>query len=208
MFDLGGVVIDIDFGRVLRAWAARAGCDPALLRERFTVDEAYLQHERGELPASGYFAAVRRSLGLDLSDEEFIAGWNDIYLGPVAGVPEMLTTAARHYPLFAFSNTNPTHQRVWSTQFASELASFRSVFTSSEIGLRKPDLAAFTAVAEQAGFAPRNIVFFDDTAENVTGARAAGLQAVLVRSAHDVRTALLRVGVDVAPSGRGIPGHR
>jgi hypothetical protein len=45
LFDLGGVVIEIDFGRVVRAWASSARCDPAVLRQRFALDDAYEQHE-------------------------------------------------------------------------------------------------------------------------------------------------------------------
>ena len=104
-------------------------------------------------------------------------------------MPALLAAAGQHYPLYAFTNSNPTHQREWSTRFASELSAFRSVFVSSELGLRKPDSAAFAAVAGRAGFQVREILFFDDTAENITGARAAGMQAVLVRSSRDVRSA-------------------
>jgi putative hydrolase of the HAD superfamily len=71
LFDLGGVVIDFDFGRAFRRWAARAECDPAQLEERFSLDEAYEQHERGEIEASDYFAALRQSLGINISDEDF-----------------------------------------------------------------------------------------------------------------------------------------
>jgi putative hydrolase of the HAD superfamily len=195
LFDLGGVVIDVDFGRVLRAWARSADCDPAGLRERFTFDEAYQRHERGELDAAGYFAALRRALGLRLSDEDFTAGWNDLYTGPVPGVPAMLAAAGQHLPLFAFTNSNPTHQREWSTRYAGELSVFRAIFVSSDLGLRKPDHAAFAAVAGRTGFRPAEILFFDDTAENVTGARAAGLQAVLVRSSDDIRSALHSLGI-------------
>jgi HAD superfamily hydrolase (TIGR01509 family) len=194
LFDLGGVVIRVDFGRVLRAWARSAGCDPAGLRERFTFDEAYQRHERGELDAAGYFAALRRTLGLRLSDEDFTAGWNDLYAGAVPGVAAMLAAASEHLPLYAFTNSNPTHQREWTAQYAEELSGFRDIYVSSELGLRKPDHAAFTAVAGRTGFRPAEILFFDDTAENVTGAQAAGLQAVLVRSSNDIRSALQHLG--------------
>jgi glucose-1-phosphatase len=196
MLDLGGVLIEVDFGRVLGTWAAAAGCDPAVLRRRFTFDEAYQRHERGELDAGGYFASLRSSLGLHMSDQEFAAGWNDIYVGIAAGMPALLTAAGQHYPLYAFTNSNPTHQREWSTRFASELSVFRSVFVSSELGLRKPDPAAFAAVARRAGFRAAEILFFDDTPENITGARAAGMHAVPVRSSRDVRTALNELGID------------
>jgi len=183
MFDLGGVLIEVDFGRVLRAWAAVAGCDPLVLGQRFTFDEAYWQHERGELDASGYFASLRSSLGLGLSDQEFAAGWNDLFVGIAGGMPALLGAASRRYPLYAFTNSNPTHQCEWSARFAAELSVFRTVFVSSGLGLRKPDPAAFAAVARRAGLQAREILFFDDTPENIAGARAAGMPAVLARSA-------------------------
>jgi glucose-1-phosphatase len=194
LFDLGGVVIDIDFDRVLRAWARAAGCAPAGLRRRFSFDAAYQRHERGELDAAGYFAALRLSLGLHLSDEAFAAGWNDLYVGVAPGVPALLARAAARFPLYAFTNSNFTHQLEWSTRFAQELSVFRAVFASCDLGLRKPDPAAFAEVAARAGVPPGEILFFDDTAENITGAEAGGMPAVLVRSARDISAALTALG--------------
>jgi putative hydrolase of the HAD superfamily len=42
LFDLGGVVFEIDFTRAFRVWADRAGCDPSELERRFSFDEASL----------------------------------------------------------------------------------------------------------------------------------------------------------------------
>jgi putative hydrolase of the HAD superfamily len=64
------------------------------------------------------------------------------------------------------------------------------VFTSFEIGRRKPDRAAYEHVAEAIGTAPGRILFLDDVIENVRGARAAGMQAVHVRSPADVARAV------------------
>jgi putative hydrolase of the HAD superfamily len=190
LFDLGGVVLDVNFNRVLDAWATRASCDPQALRQRFKFDDAYEQHERGEIDASGYFASLRRSLGLRLSDEDFMAGWSDLYVGLVPGMVSVLAAASEHFPLYAFTNSNPAHQSVWAKRFAPELSVFRSIFVSSELGLRKPDPNAFSKVARRAGFPTSAFIFFDDTLENVIGARTAGMQALHVRSTDDVRVAL------------------
>jgi HAD superfamily hydrolase (TIGR01509 family) len=190
LFDLGGVVLEIDFDRVFLSWGGRASCDPQVIRRRFKFDKAYEQHERGELDAAGYFASLRRSLRLDLSDEDFIAGWGDLYVGPLPGVGAVLAAASERLPLYAFTNSNPTHQAVWATRYAPELSVFRSIFVSSELGLRKPDPYAFREVAQRAGFPPSAFIFFDDTLENVMGARTAGMQAVHVQSTDDVRIAL------------------
>ena len=51
------------------------------------------------------------------------------------------------------------------------------------------------AAAVGIGAAPEHVLFFDDLQENVAAARAAGLQAVLVRTPADVREALAaRIG--------------
>ena len=193
LFDLGGVVLDIDFDRVFHAWAARASCDPRAVRRRFKFDDAYERHERGELDASGYFASLRRSLRLHLSDEEFMAGWSDLYVAPVPGMAAVLAAASQRFPLYAFTNSNPTHQAVWATRYAPELSVFRSIFVSSEMGLRKPDPGAFKEIARRTRLPASAFIFFDDTLENVVGARTAGMQGVHVRSTDDVRVALLEL---------------
>src|SRR3954452_20681108 len=70
LFDLGRVVLDIDFSRALNCWAGHAGCEPAQLIGRFSPDDAYKRHERGELSDAEYFAALRGSLGIDVSDAQ------------------------------------------------------------------------------------------------------------------------------------------
>ena len=186
LFDLGGVVIAFDFGRAFQLWASRAGCDSSTLEERFSLDDAYEQHERGEIPASGYFAALRQSLNIDLSDEEFVEGWNDVYLGLVPGISELLSIAQRRLPLFAFTNSNPTHKSAWERLYANDLKLFNTIFVSSDLGYRKPDPDAFLWSPRTMQFEPREILFLDDSPDNVEGARTAGMQAVLVHSIADI----------------------
>src|SRR5450432_1757191 len=45
LFDLGRVVIDIDFSRALACWAGHAGCEPSDIVERFVRDDVYRHHE-------------------------------------------------------------------------------------------------------------------------------------------------------------------
>jgi putative hydrolase of the HAD superfamily len=203
LFDLGGVVIGFDFKRAFRVWAAAAGCDPTELERGFSFDEAYEQHERGEIDAAGYFSVLRRSLGLSISDEQLVAGWNDIYLGVIAGMSALLSAANRHLPLYAFTNSNPTHRDAWSKRFANELSVFRSIFVSSDLGRRKPDPEAFSVVAARTGFQVSEFLFFDDAPENVEGARVAGMRAVLVKSTADVRGALSQLGIESEAPDKG-----
>jgi putative hydrolase of the HAD superfamily len=190
LFDLGGVVVDVDFARVTQRWAQLAGHDAESLRRRFSLDDAYMQHERGAIDERTYFQSLRTSLGIDITDAEFLDGWNAIFGGVIPGIEPLLARAAGRLPCYLFSNTNPAHLKYWAKAYAPALVPFRRTFVSSSIGLRKPDKAAFHHVASEIGIAPGRILFFDDSAENVAGAKAAGLQAVHVRSTDDVSRAL------------------
>ncbi|TAN54220.1 MAG: HAD family phosphatase [Betaproteobacteria bacterium] len=190
LFDLGGVLLEIDFTRAFAAWAAAAGVPAEALALRFSFDSAYAAHERGEISAREYFASLRHALGIELSDAQFLAGWNAIIVDEIPGVRALLATAARRWTLHLFSNTGEAHRNLWAPRYRSLLHPFSRRFLSCEIGLRKPDPAAFAHVARAIGLAPQRIAFFDDTAENVAGARAAGLRAFHVRAPRDVAAAL------------------
>lgn len=195
LFDLGRVVLNIDFSRTLQCWARHAACEPAQLAQRFLRDDLYQRHEKGEISDAAFFAGLRRSLGVDISDAQFMEGWNAIFVGEMPGINRLLGRAAQRLPLYAFSNTNAPHVAHFSGQFADVLKHFRKIFVSSSIGLRKPDAEAYDHVVQAIGEPADRIVFFDDLAENIDGARERGLKAVLVTSVDDVARALEALGI-------------
>ena len=190
LFDLGGVVTDIDFNRVLARWARFAGCDQAALKSRFVADLPYRQHEIGTLSDEDYFASLRLSLQIDISDAQFLEGWNDIFVGEMPGMNAVLKQAAKTMPLYAFSNTNRPHVLHWSKRFEAICSHFTEMFLSSTIGMRKPDAAAFDYVIGRIGVPAERIVFFDDVLENVHGGAARGLRAVHVATRSTVAETL------------------
>jgi putative hydrolase of the HAD superfamily len=195
LFDLGRVVIDIDFSRAIACWAGHAGCQPEAIVARYVRDEAYRMHEVGKISDEVYFDSLRGSLGIAISDAQFLEGWNAIFAGAMPDIADLLPRAARHMPLYAFSNTNRPHVDYFSKEYAGLLGHFRELYLSSSIGLRKPDAEAFDHVVAAMGVPASRIVFFDDLAENVEGARARGLTAVHVTSPRDVGEALKTLGI-------------
>jgi HAD superfamily hydrolase (TIGR01509 family) len=195
LFDLGRVVINIDFNQTLACWAGHAGRPLAELSGRFGPDETFRRHETGEASDAEFFAALRSTLGVEISDTQFLEGWNAIFAGEMPGMNALLARAAKRLPLYAFSNTNRPHIEHFSKTFADILGHFREIFLSSTIGLRKPDAAAYDHVVKAIGVPAQRIVFFDDLAENIEGARARGLTAVHVTSPDDVARALAALGI-------------
>jgi glucose-1-phosphatase len=186
LFDLGGVVLDIDLRRVFARWAELTSSDAALLQTRFLPDETFIRHETGQLADEAFYQRLRAQLGVDLSDTEILDGWNAIFVGEMPGISGVLARAGAKLPLYAFSNTNRPHHAYFAERFADVLGHFRQVFTSSDIGLRKPDAEAFEFVLDAIGIPAGRILFFDDSQANVEGARACGLQAIHVTSTSTV----------------------
>jgi putative hydrolase of the HAD superfamily len=198
LFDLGRVIIDLDVARVHAHWAGLAGVSVGHIdqrAQRVAGSEAFCKHERGEISDAAFFAHLRRELEINLTDAQLVDGWNAIFVGEMPGIRRVLSRVHGKLPLYAFSNTNRAHEVHWSTMFADLLASFRKVYVSHEIGARKPDVAAFQRVVADMGVSPSRVLFFDDNAENVAGARACGLLAMQVASAADVELALDRMAL-------------
>jgi putative hydrolase of the HAD superfamily len=199
LFDLGGVVIEIDPDRMLQHWLPHSRLDLSAMRERLYADEAFRRHERGQLETAGYMAHLAERFEIDAAAEHIVAGWNAILVDTIESTLDLIDDLRLHLPCFAFSNTSPVHRASWSTRFPRLEQTFEHLFLSFELGLRKPERVAYEAVARAIGVPASSILFFDDLAENVEGARAAGMQAVQVSTPEDVATAI--AGLDLSPVG-------
>jgi glucose-1-phosphatase len=194
LFDLGGVVMDIDFNRAFAHWQPMSRLSLAELKTAFTFDAPYQRHERGEISAAEYFAHLAQHLQLHGDPVRIAEGWNSIFIDEIAETRRMVEAARAKLPCYAFTNTNAAHQAAWTARFPAVVQAFEHVFVSSEIGHRKPERSAFEFVAQTIGVPIESILFFDDTLSNVEGALAAGLEAVHVRGPADVKLALQRLG--------------
>jgi transcription antitermination factor NusB len=72
---------------------------------------------------------------------------------------------------------------------------FDAVLSSADIGVTKPDPAAFRAAAERLGVAPERCLFVDDVDANVHGAAAVGMRAARFDDAEQLRTLLEEEGL-------------
>ena len=199
LFYLGGVLINIDFTRTLRAWTAFSPLSFAEMSAAFHHDFAYQQVETGKIPVAQYFEHLRVTLQLHATDEQIAAAWNALLLDEITETVDAIRRAREQLqlPCYIFSNTSPTHHALWRVRHARMLEAFERVFVSSEIGLRKPHREAFDFVAREIGVPPQAILFFDDLANNVAGAAAAGFSTVHVRGPADVQKVLHQLASDL-----------
>jgi len=187
IFDMGNVIIDIDFKRVLGVWSHLSGTPLATLTERFKMGEVFQQHERGEISDEQFAADLCDEMGIALSFEQFSAGWHAVFVGLR---PEVITLFQKlreeGHRVVVLSNTNRLHLDFWPQHYPEIEANTDAMYLSQNLGMRKPEPEIFQHVLEKEGFTADQAVFFDDVAENIEAARAAGIESVWVEDNQTV----------------------
>ncbi len=92
------------------------------------------------------------------------------------------------------SNTNALHWRRKISKWPLT-QHFEHRLLSYELGVVKPDHEIFEIAVTRVGFAPGRVLFLDDNALNVEGARAVGLQAEQARAPEEARAVLRNYGL-------------
>ena len=181
IFDLGNVIVDIDFNRVLGTWSDLARVPLAQLKQRFTMGEAFHQHERGEISDEAFAKAMCHDLELPLSYEQFAHGWQAVFVALRPEVIDIMKTLREQgHRVVVLSNTNALHTAFWPDEYPQIYAAADHVYLSQEMGMRKPEARIYQRVLELEGFSAADAVFFDDNADNIEGASRLGITSVLV----------------------------
>ena len=180
IFDLGGVIVDLEIERVREAFeeigmprmaAMMDPCYPAEINERM---------ERGELSWEEACDEMRRLDNRPEVTNEQIAWVYAEFLARVDTTKiERLEALRREgYRLYVLSNTNRVAYGVVCDHFRAAgrdlEACFDDIFLSYRLGLLKPSAAIFEEVIRRSGIRPEETLFIDDGARNVAAAKELG----------------------------------
>lgn len=198
IFDLGGVIINLDTPRTIQAFNVLA---PALpFAEIYTQQqqvELFDAFDKGTISEADFFGAIEERLRTGAPLRELLNAWNAMLLDFPEHRLQMLNTLRNNYRLFLLSNTNETHVQAFEESlfktrgFHNLEPFFEKVYYSCRMGMRKPDAEIFQAVIDENELNASETLFVDDTAKHVAGAQSVGLQAHLLPPGKDI-TALLR----------------
>lgn len=190
LFDIGGVFVKLGGMRKVMAWT---GLTPDEIKTRWAGSETVRQFESGRAPWSQFAKAIVSEWRLPLDPEELkaeFASWAG-ELFPRA--KETLHEIQRSHTTACLTNTNPIQWPLVRDQLGlGKLLDHH--FVSYETGLMKPDLEAFVHVSERLEVDPQDIIFLDDSRENVDAATRAGLKGHLVEGVEGVRSTLAGLG--------------
>ncbi|EKN5937767.1 glucose-1-phosphatase [Yersinia enterocolitica] len=181
IFDLGNVIVDIDFKRVLGVWSKLSSVPLATLSERFTMGEVFQQHERGEISDEDFARQLSDEMGLSLSFEQFAEGWQAVF---VALRPEVISIMqklrAEGHRVVVLSNTNRLHCNYWPQHYPEVAAAADHMYLSQDLGMRKPEARIYQYVLSAENIPAEQAVFFDDVEANIVAARIEGITGIHV----------------------------
>lgn len=187
IFDLGGVIINLDMDRTYHAFKALAG-EVEVPAFNYTVQhDIFKQFEVGAIDTPTFYNGLRELIG-PFTNAQLQQAWNAMLLDIPQERVMLLKQLKEQYRTFLFSNTNQVHfegfnQILLDAHGLPTLDSlFERVYFSHTMGMRKPDVASFLRIIEENGLNPAETLFLDDTAGHLEGAKAAGLQTLLVSS--------------------------
>lgn len=187
LFDLGGVIMDLDRSRCVEAFKALGMKDPDDFLGLYGQKGDFLALESGEIGADEFHSRIRPLFGQpEPSDAQIDEAFNEFLIGIPQRRLEALRALRRDYRVCLLSNTNPIMMESKIAeefrQEGLELADyFDGVVTSYEAKCCKPGKQIFDYAERICGLVPAETLFFDDSQANVDAARSYGFKAVLVR---------------------------
>jgi putative hydrolase of the HAD superfamily len=187
VFDFGGVIITPITNKI--GWLAeRAGVELEDLVEVLmgplevsTPDHPWHRAERGEIGVDALqegvapYAAAR---GLELRGDEVAFLFELDFSINRTVVDRIKPLRDEGYRTALLTNSFQAFRKVLERQVDFRL--FDVVVDSSEVGCRKPDREIYDTTGARLGVPPERIIFLDDFAPNVIGARDAGWTAIHV----------------------------
>lgn len=205
-FDLGNVLLSFSHEEMCRQMAEVAGVSTERMHGAvFGGPEArslQVRYESGQLSGDEYFAHICRQIGSRPDRRQLELAFCDIFQPIQASVELVTRLAAAGHRLGVLSNTNRLQWEFVSDGRFPFLAAigqpgrpFERAVLSYDAGSMKPDEGIYRVAIERAGVPAHEIFFVDDREENVVGARAAGMDAVLFAGADALANDLRSGGI-------------
>jgi len=184
IFDLGGVILNINYQLTYNAFQELGVKDFTSLYNQFTLNSLFGDLETGRIEKVEFLAEMQKHTPEGTTDQQIIDAWNAMLLDFPVRRLQILQQLRQHYGLYLLSNTNAIHHEAFnhilqqSRGIPSLDVFFDKAYYSHLMGLRKPDKESYQLVLEENGLNPSETLFIDDTLPNIEGAKLVGLQTL------------------------------
>jgi glucose-1-phosphatase len=172
----------------------RVPLSEAEIRQQWIAGPIVRAFEVGHLTPQQFAERFIAAWNIAVPPANFLRAYRTWTRGFLPGARELLTTLRGQYRLACLSNSNAVH---WERN-ALELelfTPFEAALSSHLLGCHKPDRAIYQRALAALGVDAGAVVFFDDVAANVDGAREVGITAFQVAGITELRTCLNKLGL-------------
>ncbi len=191
IFDIGGVLVDLDKERCIEAFTKIGFAQAAELIDFYHPAEFFNKLERGEITAAQCCDTIREMAQNPSITDEQIREAYCAFLGeiPIEKLRLIKQLRDRGYKIYALSNINEiVIEKVRKLFEADGLKCedyFDHMFLSFEMRSLKPDREIFRQVIAQSGVIPAQTLFLDDGLKNINAGREAGFEVYMPRHHED-----------------------
>ena len=187
VFDLGGVLIDIDYQKTIDAFIALGVENASDLYNQFDQSTLFEQYEKGQVSSEAFISQLEPLTKRNIKKDNIIKALNAM----IGRVPQekisFIHQIQSKIPCYLLSNTNDIHlKKVYANSNSDFESLFRKCYYSHLIGKRKPDTATFQWLVDQIEFKASEILFIDDSPQHIKGAERAGLQTIYYENEEDL----------------------
>lgn len=191
LFDLGGVIIDLDRQRCVDALVALGDSHAEELLGLYGQQGEFMKLEAGEISAADFLTYMHSRVGQEISDSEIVEAINAFLIGIPIERLQLLRQLRKRFRVMMLSNTNPI---MFDTKIADCFAQegltvedyFDDIFLSYRLKTCKPSAAIFEQVIASSHIVPQETLFFDDSQKNLEAAAALGFRTHLVTLDCDI----------------------
>lgn len=186
IFDLGGVIIDLDRDRAVKALEELGLQEADSMLGLYGQKEPFFGLETGERPTDEFFDLLRSRMNPGVSDAQITEAFNRFLVGlPVERLQMLRKLHKSEFKIFMLSNTNPVMYLTWIDRaFRQEGKSVNDYFDGIVVSFQelmcKPDVAIFKKLMGRYGLKPSETLMLDDSEKNCQGAREAGAHAIQI----------------------------
>lgn len=199
IFDLGGVILNINYELTSKSFENLGGFEFENLYSQAKQKNIFNQLETGEISSSIFRSELKKLMGFNVSDEKFDQSWNAMLLDLPIKRLELIKSLGFSYNTFLLSNTNEIHIKAFKQiinekiGYSNFVSCFKKCYYSSEIGLRKPNLACFNYVLKQNNLIAQETLFIDDSIQHIEGAKKAGLKTYHLKNEEELVTSFVDI---------------
>ena len=186
IFDLGGVIIDLQRNMAVKALDRLGLSDASALLGEYAQKGPFLMLETGEISSSEIYDILLPQCKKDTTCSDIRDAFEEFLRDlPVERLKMLEELKSKGYNLYVLSNTNPVMYNHWiDNAFRNDGKSindyFDGIVTSFQERMCKPDPRLFHRVVERYRLNPAETLMLDDSEANVKAAKSIGLKAIRI----------------------------